>query len=152
MVRLYIVETSDGDWNITRSTPLRELLHIVPRVKPPGTITLGKSVYVVDSHKFRRIPYKPKRYLGMVTNYNQVQLWKENDPDAKDLFDVKERDDDITGEVLAQVAKSMKVKRYLQAEQNWMVLLLIMSVLANIAMAVGFIMLANGGTVSGGGP
>lgn len=147
MARLYIVESVDGEWSITRSTPMREFLHIVPRVKDPGVITLGRFVYVVDPHRFRRIPYKPKRWLKLATDYHQVQLWRQGDPEPKDLFDAPKRPDDITGGVMAQVAKMKKIKELTFPGTDWkdIVVILCLVVIAVLGIAIFTLVSGKGG-------
>jgi len=138
MARLYIVETHDGEWRIYRSTPFRELIHLVPRIKS-GTLTLDGCVYVVDPSRFRRIPFKPKKSLKLTVDYILVQLWKENDPEPQPLFKAHERDDDISGTTLSQLSRSERLRRLVQPETDIMSLLLglglVMSIVANIVLA-----------------
>lgn len=138
MARLYIVETHDGEWKIWRSTPMRVFLRLAPKVKK-GTVTMGGAIYVLDPSRFRRIPFRPKRSLKLVTDYHLVQIWKENDPEAQELFKTHSRNDDITGETLAQLSRSERLRRLVQPETDIMTLLLgmglVFSIIANIVLA-----------------
>jgi len=131
-MRRYIVETKDGDWNITNATPLSERMRRAPSVSN-GLIHLDGKVYVVDPTKFRRIPYKPRRYLGFVTEYMQVQMWKENDPEPVPFLAENSGAPNISGDVIAQYAKSEHLRRLVQPETNWLFFALILSIVVNLA-------------------
>jgi len=151
-MRLYIVESLDGEWSIWRSTPLKERLHRVPRVKQ-GTITLDGKVYVVDPRRFRKLAYKPKRFLWLAKEFMDVQLWKENDPEPRDLFSVTTRDDDITGSVMATLSRSKRLDKLIAPQTDIMSMLLVLSIIGNIALAVVIYYVATSPTpvVNGGG-
>lgn len=137
-MRKYIIETSDGDWAIWTATPWREATRRAPRVKQ-GTITLGDCTYDIDAKKMRRLAYKPWRFLKLITEYMQVQVWLENNPTPVELFShelygLEGRDDDRTGRKFAELSRSERLKRLVNPGTDWMTLLLLISVIGNVAL------------------
>jgi hypothetical protein len=49
----------------------------------------------------------------------QVQIWKENNPDPVDFFDAPSREDDMTGDIMAQLSRSKRLSRLIQPEMDW---------------------------------
>ena len=148
-MRRYIVINKDRNASAKTSTPLRESLRMCPRVDN-GRITIGGKVYVVDPNLFIRMPYRPKRFLKLVTEYVDIAFWIEDNPEPLDMlayFDEAEREDDITGEVMAVAARAKKIRSILQPETNWLVILLVLSIIGNMALAgVIYSVTRNGGT------
>lgn len=143
-MRKYIVETYDGEWQVTTSTPLGDLLHPSRRVKD-GLVTLVGKVYALDPRKMRRMPYRPKRFLWLVTEYAQVQLWKEDEPEPVDLFDHNPRNDDRSGAKIATLARSERLRRLVEPKMNIMMMLLLLSIVGNIILGAGLFYLQRGG-------
>jgi len=135
-MKKYIIEKADGKWNVITSTPFKEALGLVPRVRK-GFITVDGMSYAVDPKRFRRLPYRPKRFLKLVTEEAQVQLWKENDPEPIDLFLASENNsENRTAALIAQAMNQTWIEKALSRRgMDWTTMLLLMSIVANIALA-----------------
>lgn len=132
-MREYIVVTKDSmvhDW-FGRPSKRR-----FPHVDKDGMVNLNNRKYVVDSRRFMRYTFRPKRYLGLIEKEVQMQIWIANDPDPLDLAHIRDGNGSpsITSDLIAQYARSQHLQRLVQPETNWMMLLLILSIVANLAM------------------
>lgn len=134
-MREYVVEQGDGEQLMWVTTRWRELIRAVPRVRD-GTITLDGRVYVVDPRRFRR--RYDWRTLHLGKREVQVQFWKENDPEPVPFFDDDPDKDrgDFTGTVIATLGRSERLRRLVMPETNWLLILLLMSIVGNIALAI----------------
>src|SRR5437879_1923694 len=133
-MRQYIIEKADGDWNIFTSTPLKEAMKRIPKVRN-GHIELGGKTYVVDPHRFRRIAYRPKRFLKMVTEYCYVQIWKDNDPEPVDLFSLEGTSPYISGDIMSQLSRSERLRHLVSPQTDWIYIALLLLIVSNVAMA-----------------
>src|SRR5437870_5786475 len=102
-MRYYIIEKQDGEWNIVVSTPFKEATRRVPRVRD-GTIIIDNKMYTIDPSRFRRLAYRPKRFLWLAKEYAQVGLWRDNDPEQLDFFALEGTSPPITGSVMAALS------------------------------------------------
>lgn len=141
-MRKYIVETEDGKWRVRTSTPFLDLIHR-SHVKN-GTVTLDGKVYTLDPRKMRRLPYRPKRFLWLVVDEAQVQLWKEDDPEPVDLFGHEPRKDDRTATKIGTLARAERLARVLSPKMNMMTILLLFSVIGNVFLALSIFYLQGG--------
>lgn len=131
-MRRYIVETTDGEWMIIRSTPLREALHRAPKVEA-GMVEIQGKFYAIDPKRFRRIPYRPRRFLGLSTEYIYIQLWRENNPEPVDFF--HSSTPSITGERIAEFARAGRIRQVLAKKTDIMAILLLFSIIGNFLLA-----------------
>ncbi len=89
--------------------------------------------------------YRPKRYLWLVKEYAQVQLWKEDDPTPVDLLGHNPPTDDITATKFGVLARSERLKRLVEPKFNLMTLLLLLSIAGNILLAMTIFYQQRGG-------
>lgn len=113
--RRYWIETQDAILRLYKANGWNRLTGKVPKVVD-GTITIDKKVYVIDPSKYRRTRIKkfPFRH-----EWAEVQIWKENDPEAIPHFGAKPREDDMTGDTMGVLSRSMRLKRLIQPDFDW---------------------------------
>lgn len=135
----YIIETQDGEWKETISTPWRRLIKRVPKVID-GMITIYGRPYVIDPKKMRRERYRMARTLFLREYEMRIQLWRENEPDPVEFFDARTTPGSIgvTGETIKLYSKSEHLRRLVQPEKDW-ILIVVLAVLASVAAgAIGY--------------
>lgn len=138
--RLFIFEQSDGQWDIVTWTPWRAKHKRAPKIVEPGIFEYNKTMYTIDPSKFRNIPVKPWFKARLVTDFTPVQIWKVNDPEPLPLISkLKEKDSDISGDILSKWARSRRVQNYLHPEGNVLALIAMLSLLVNIVLVLAFV-------------
>lgn len=142
MPEQYVIVDDDNELHITRDSFWSRLLHTFPRIKD-NHVTIGDSIYVSDPSKTYRIGYKPWRFFKTQTFYRYLHFWRDGIANPIDLNARGEKD--ITGRVLSTASRSRKTEAILSKETNWLALLLIISVLSNIALVIAIITLSHGG-------
>ena len=139
-MRWYIVETPDGDWDITESTPWKQRTFRAPYVEQ-SLVYLHGLPYVVNPKRFRKHTYTPRFRIKPRTI--EIGLWRENEPEQVDFMDPKLRSDDITGKVVEQAIHANKIRKLLEPERDLKMVAILMLAVALIGAIVGMYQLAH---------
>ncbi len=137
-MRKYIVETKDAKWIFATRREIRRI--------DKGMITIRGKAYTIDPTEMRWYPVRPWRYLGLIKQEIQVQVYREDNPEPVPRFDHKPREDGLTGEIVAIAAREHRIREVLSSGMDMMTILLILSIMGNIILGVGlFYLQQNGG-------
>ena len=130
---LWIVETKLGTWKDWTTKGGKG-----PRMNEHGFLKLDKKDYAVDSKKFRKWHIRNKH--GDIKHTMYVQLWREDETTPLDFFSPEKKvGDDITATMLSRLSKIKRLDLITaDTEMDWQIILLIVSVIGNLA-AIGYL-------------
>jgi len=138
-MKCWVIVTPDGEKLTWWETWQARLSRRFPKVNKDGMIWLDGKPYVPDPNRYVREYYHPRKYLGLVRKEDVFQYWIQNEPDAVQ-FDksLTPGSIGITGDTIAQYAKSQHLRRLVEPETNWLLIGFICLIIGIMAGAIGY--------------
>ena len=133
---VWVVITQDGRQKVWLGTWRNKLLKRFPRASKDGLVPLdNERPYVVNPKNFVREFYRPRKFLGLSERQDVYQYWLENEPDAITFSKVLTPGSiGITGDTIKQYSNSEHLRRLVQPESSY---LLILAIAGLAALAAG---------------
>ena len=139
---VWVVETQDGKQKVWVGNFRNRLFKRFPKVSKDGFVTLdNERPYVVDPKRFVREYHRPRRFLGLVEKQDVYQYWLENEPDPITFTrQLTPGSAGITSDTIKQYSKSEHLRRLVQPESSWLLVVGIAIISSVAAGAIGYIL------------